>query len=71
MTQLVRTYGLQVSTIMMPASGHQSAFYDKLAATSGGLSVLLRQSPHPMDTYTRLVLSEEMALECFIPSTSL
>ena len=62
--QLVRTYGLQVSTIMIPATdSSHSQFYDELSTRSGGFSFLIRQSPHPMDTYTSLLESFMIILQ--------
>ena len=53
-SQLVRTYGLTVSNIMLP-TGHHHTFYDTLSAGSGGHSLLVQASPHPMDTFVSIL----------------
>ena len=56
-SQLVRTYGLTVSSILLPgeAGPGASEFLDSLSAGSGGGSWLVRGSPHPMDTFTSIL----------------
>ena len=55
MSQLVRTYGLTVSNIMIPTLGQHDPFYDTLSQTSGGHSFLVQASPHPMDTFVSIL----------------
>ena len=52
----VNSRGLQVSTILLPTEQHLRV-YDEIAGSSGGLSFLIRKSPHPMDTYVSILES--------------
>ena len=52
----VSSRGLQVSTILLPTHQHLRV-YDEIAHSSGGLSFLIRKSPHPMDTYVSILES--------------
>ena len=61
-SQLVKTYGLQVSTIMLPTGDHLE-YYDHLSQVSGGRSYVVRRSPHPMDTYVNILESLMMSLQ--------
>ena len=56
MRRTVRSRGLQVSTILLPTERHLRV-YDEIAQSSGGLSFLIRKSPHPMDTYVTILES--------------
>ena len=62
MRRKVRSRGLQVSTILLPTEQHLRV-YDEIAHTSGGLSFLIRKSPHPMETYVSILESLLTILE--------